>query len=60
MILEIAEECIEEASISNESAPLVVEVSIVKSIREGQLSRTQDQLIDQDEDAAPEPLNLTL
>jgi hypothetical protein len=34
MILEIAEECIEEASISNESAPLVVEVSIVKSIRE--------------------------
>jgi len=34
MILEIAEECIEEASASDESAPLEVEVSIVKSMRE--------------------------
>ena len=41
MILEIAEECIEEASANEDSAEpaLAVEVSIVKTKRESSLSR---------------------
>ena len=44
MILEIAEECIEEASANEDSAEpaLAVEVSIVKTKRESSLSRIEN------------------